>query len=208
MKLFSSLLVLALAVPATGSAQTIDAGTDLTGYTRFIVYPHLQKALESMQRGDRNGALTEFERARSLAPTNATVALHLASAYQRFGELPRAESLLRAQIALTPADARLPRALTALQAAMAPRAAAAASVACSDNGGPRCNDRPAQPDRPANTASSAAPVTTTARPVAPRREKAQQVVPVAPAPAAPVERSDDTPQFSAAFTVALQRRDF
>ena len=206
MKLFSGLLVLTLATPAIGSAQTIDAATDLTGYTRFIVYPHLQQGLESMQRGDRDGALSEFERARSLAPANATVALHLATAYQRFGELSRAESLLRAQILLTPTDARLRPALNALQAVMVARATPAAVSACSD--AQRCKDVAPPAPRPANTTSSEAPVTTSAKRAAPRREKAQPLVPSAPAPAEPVEPSGDTPQFGAAFTVALQRHDF
>ena len=114
MKLFSTLLALMLAVPAVTSAQTIDPATDLTGYTRFLVYPHLEQGLESMRQGDRTRALSELERAHSLAPSNATVALHLATAYQTFGELRRAESLLREQIKLTPGDARLLAALTGL----------------------------------------------------------------------------------------------
>src|SRR5262249_50228446 len=144
MKRSSTLLVLALAVPAIGSAQTIDVAKDLTGYTRFIVYPHLQQGWESMQRGDRNGALAEFERARSLAPTNATVALHLATAYQTFGELRQAESLLRAQLMLTPRDARLLAALTAVQTAMVmtPAAAPAAAGSCIDNVALPCHDVP------------------------------------------------------------------
>jgi len=208
MKLLSTLLVLALAAPAIGSAQTNDAASDLTGYTRFIVYPHLQQGWESMQRGDHHAALTEFERARSLAPANATVALHLATAYQRVGKLSQAESLLRAQIKLTPGDARLPQALTALQGAMVARNAPPAVSGCSDNVGPRCNEMPPSSDRPANTTSSAAAVTTAPKLAVPHQPKAQRKAPVPPAPAVPVERSGDTPQFGAAFMVALQRHDF
>src|SRR4051812_13465428 len=107
MKVFSILAALVLVVPAIGSAQTPAAMDDLTGYTRFVVYPHLQQAWGALERGDRTRALSEFERARSLAPDSASVALQLASAYQRFGDLGKAESLLRAQITLTPGDARL-----------------------------------------------------------------------------------------------------
>src|SRR5262249_53425256 len=155
-----TLLVLALAVPAIGSAQTIGAASDLTGYTRFVVYPHLQQGWESLQRGDRDSALAEFERARKLAPTNATGALHLATAYQKFGELGRAEALLRAQIRLTPGDARLLAALTAVQAAMAPAAVPAAANACIDNVDPRCNDVPPSSDRRATKASADASTNT------------------------------------------------
>ena len=94
MKLLA-LVLSALVVPAIASAQAIDLGPDVSGYTRFVVYPHLQKGLESIERGDRERAFTELERARSLAPDNAVIALHLAAAYRKFGETARAESLLR-----------------------------------------------------------------------------------------------------------------
>lgn len=208
MKLFSTLLALTLVAPAIGSAQTIDATDDLTGYARFIVYPHLQQGWESMQRGDRSGALVEFERARSLAPTSATVALDLATAYQRFGELRRAESVLSAQIRLTPGDARLPAALTALRTKMVPYAAPAAASACIDDVGLRCNDVPPSSDRRASTASTVSFTNTiSAKPAAPRRAKAQHTDPVAPPPAS-VERPADTPQFAADFMLALQGHDF
>src|SRR5262249_22914637 len=178
MKRSSTLLVLALAVPAIGSAQTIDVAKDLTGYTRFIVYPHLQQAWESMQRGDRNGALAEFQRARSLAPTNATVALYVATAYQRFGELRQAESLLRAQIKITPGDARLLAALTAVQAMTAPPATPSAAGACIDSVGRHCNDVRSESGHGAPATSSAVATTSatgtvSAKPAAPRRQKAQ-----------------------------------
>jgi bacteriophage N4 adsorption protein A len=208
MKLFSTLLALALAVPAIGSAQTIDAPDDLTGYARFIVYPHLQQGWESMQRGDRDGALAEFERARSLAPTSATVALHLATAYQRFGELRLAESVLSAQIRLTPGDPRLPAALTAVRAMLVPPATPAAASGCMDDVGTRCNDVPPSSDRRATTASPMVSFTHTipAKPAAPRRAKAQHTDSVPPP--APVERPGDGPQFAADFMLALQGHDF
>jgi bacteriophage N4 adsorption protein A len=114
MKLFSTLLALVLAVPTVASAQAIDLGGDVTGYTRFLVYPHLQKGLEAMRRGDHVRALAELEQARRLAPVNGPVALQLAAAYRMFGQPERAESLLREQIAQTPGDARLRTALADL----------------------------------------------------------------------------------------------
>jgi len=210
MKHLSTLLALALVVPAIGSAQTLDAANDLTGYTRFIVYPHLQQGLESMQRGDRNGALAEFERARSLAPTNATVALHLATAYQTFGELRQAESLLRAQLTLTPGDARLLAALTAVRAAMEPAAAPASASACIDTGDLRCTDAQRSSSRRTNTAASAVSATNTVtpQPSAPRRAKAQQTDSLPPLPLEPVEHQGATSQFGKAFMVSLQQHDF
>ena len=115
MKLSSGLLALLFLIPVNASAQTTELAADLTGYTRYLVYPHLQKGWESMQRGDRDRALAELERARSLAPDSDAVALHLAAAYKKFGETARAESLLREQLTRTPGDERLRAALTDLR---------------------------------------------------------------------------------------------
>ena len=117
MKLVSLLLALVLAAPVAASAQQFDLGNDIDGYRRFLIYPHLQKGWESMQRGDRDRALAEFERARSVAPENAGVALQLADAYRRFGLIARAESVLREQLKRTPDDTRLHSALVDLLAA-------------------------------------------------------------------------------------------
>src|SRR6188474_263456 len=133
MKIFSILIALMLTTPAIGSAQTPDAADDLTGYTRFVVYPHLQQARDAMARGERDRALIELERARSLAPNSASVALQLASAYQKFGQLSQAESLLRAQTTLTPRDARLLPALKVVQKLIAERSAPAATSRCRNN---------------------------------------------------------------------------
>jgi len=107
-----ALSALALGLPAlTASAQTLDLGSDETGYRRFLLYPHLDKAFEAMSRGNRSLALSEFEWARTLAPDNPVVAMHLAQAYRHFNELARAESVLREQLMRNPGDARLTRAL-------------------------------------------------------------------------------------------------
>jgi adsorption protein A len=117
MKVVSLLLALALGAPFAVSAQQFDLGDDIDGHRRFLIYPHLQKGWESMQRGDRDRALAELERARSLAPESAAVALQLAEGYRRFGLTARAESLLRGQLTRTPSDARLRSALIDLLAA-------------------------------------------------------------------------------------------
>ena len=120
MKTISAVLAVLIAIPSLASAQQFDLGNDLSGYRRFLVYPHLQQGWESMQRGERDRALAEFEQARRLAPENAAVALHLAAAYRKFGEAGRAESILRAQLKQTPDDARLSSALADLRPAARP----------------------------------------------------------------------------------------
>ena len=80
MKLLSILLLSSLATVTTASAQVVDLGSDTSGYTRFLVYPHLHKASEAMQRGDATRALAELEQALRLAPGNPVVALQLAAA--------------------------------------------------------------------------------------------------------------------------------
>src|SRR5215204_996266 len=210
MKLFSTLLALTLTMPVIASAQTIEAADDLTGYTRFLVYPHLQHGWESMRRGDRGSALAELERARSLAPNNATVALHLATAYQTFGELRRAESLLRAQITLTPRDPRLPAALSALQTIMRPSATPPVATTCIAREGVPCSEVRTSSDQRAAAASSAVASTSARAATAggSRRDRDKNSEPLPPPPAVQLDDSGDTPPFAAEFTVALQAGDF
>lgn len=106
--------VLLLLVSAPAFAQGGLTDTDLTGYTRFLVYPHVQKGLDAIDRRDRTRALDELERAHALAPESATVALHLAEAYRVFGEPARAARILREQLARAPRRADLEAALAAL----------------------------------------------------------------------------------------------
>jgi bacteriophage N4 adsorption protein A len=209
MKLFSMLL-LALAVSSTASAQPIDSANDLTGYTRFVVYPHLQQGWESMQRGDRTRALAELERARHLAPEVATVALHLAQAYQKFGDVERAESLLREQIKLTPGDARLLPALMAVRAGMPTPAAPATASACIDRVGVSCEEVPPATDRRASgrsTRASSSAGHSALAPVASRPQPAHDPGSVPPSPAR-VPQFADTAQLGADFTLALQAHQF
>lgn len=116
MRLTPWIMALLLTAPAVASAQQFDLGNDVDSYRRFLIYPHLQKGWESMQRGERDSALAEFERARDLAPANAAVALQLAEAYSHFGDDRRAEAVLRQQLARTPDSLRVQVALTALLA--------------------------------------------------------------------------------------------
>jgi Flp pilus assembly protein TadD len=112
MKLNPIMLALSLTLTALPSeAQTIELGSDASGYRRFLLYPHLQKGFEAMGQGNRNRALTEFEQARVIAPNNALVATYLAEAYRYFGERARAEALLREQMKRNPGNLRLGKAL-------------------------------------------------------------------------------------------------
>jgi bacteriophage N4 adsorption protein A len=121
MKLNPIMLALSLALTSLAAgAQTIDLGSDATGYKRFLLYPHLEKGFEAMKQGNRNRALTEFEQARTIAPNNAVVATYLAEAYRHFGERDRAEALLREQLKRNPADVQLGKALSDLRAKVAP----------------------------------------------------------------------------------------
>jgi len=213
MRLIPAVLALMLALPPLASAQDFDLGRDLTAYRRFLIYPHLQKGWESMQRGERDRALTEFEQARRLAPENASVALHLAAAYRKFGETSRAESVLREQLKRTPDDARLRAALTDLRAT-APRAA---SLSTESSGGPPARSGREAPTstmqprggapRPSSEAESASvaagtPATVSRRQRAGRTDRVQQHSPSAVAqPAA-------SPHLNAGLSVASQTARF
>ena len=109
-------VVLLLAVGAPATAQQFDLGVEVDGYRRFLIYPHLQKGHESLQRGDHRRAIAEFERARELAPENAVVAVYLADAYAAGGDRVRADALLTRQLTRTPNDHRLTDALRKLRA--------------------------------------------------------------------------------------------
>ncbi|MFA9441071.1 tetratricopeptide repeat protein [Uliginosibacterium sp. sgz301328] len=116
---------------AASSADTdrFDLGADVTPYRRFLIYPHVEKAQAALRRGDTAQAVREFERARQLAPQNATIALQLAEAYRANGTPERARGLLEAQRSYTPQDARIDAALSAFgQSVSAPSAATSAST--------------------------------------------------------------------------------
>ena len=126
MKLNPIMLAISLALTALAvDAQTIELGSDGTGYKRFLLYPHLQKGFEAMEQGNRNRALTEFEQARSIAPNSAVVATYLANAYRHFGERDRAEALLKEQLKRNPGNVQLGKALSDLRTKPAPELALA-----------------------------------------------------------------------------------
>jgi adsorption protein A len=195
MRAATTLLVAALAAPAIASAQAIDLGPDVSGYTRFVVYPHLQKGWESVRRGDRDRAYQELERARSLAPDNATVALQLAAAYRTFGEASRARLLLRDQLKRTPSDARVKRTLDELEADARPAASAIPPSAPGSQ----------FPPVAATTARSSAPSPPRQSPMRPR---ARSGAPSSGFGRAPAPAVDARVEARTRFTAALGDRRF
>jgi bacteriophage N4 adsorption protein A len=206
MKTIAAVLAVLIALPSLASAQQFDLGNDLSGYRRFLVYPHLQQGWESMQRGERDRALAEFEQARRLAPENAAVALHLAAAYRKFGEPGRAESILRAQLKQTPDDARLSSALADLRPAAAQRPAVTPqppAVVTPDPSSPTPQPRWGGTVETKDAVSATrAPAAASRREHAPHPERVQQQPSIAVTPA------DGATDLRAALTAALQTHRF
>jgi bacteriophage N4 adsorption protein A len=164
------------AADAADGPDQFDLGGDVSGYRRFLIYPHLQKGVESLRRGDHTRALAEFERARELAPENAVVALHLADAYRRFGDIARAETVLRKQLEQTPADERVREALNRLHPATTDAPQSAAVSAC-DNPGCKGSTAAIAPAMAASTAATVSPAAATAAKPASTSSRRQQPVP-------------------------------
>lgn len=118
-------------VAAADAAQEADFGSDLDGYRRFLVYPHVQKGLDAQRRGDLERAIAELRQAHQLAPESHVVALHLARAYVAAGRRAQADSVVRAQLARAPGHEGLTRFLDQLQ-----RSAAATERAVAARGQP------------------------------------------------------------------------
>ena len=114
-----ALTLLLVAGPVLG--QPIDLGPGVSGYTRFLVYPHLQKGFDALRDADQARAYDEFRQALRLAPDSAVIAGYLVEAYRQFGDTDKARQLLRQQIAKHPGDAALRRALANLEAVATPR---------------------------------------------------------------------------------------
>ena len=112
-------IMLALSLALVGNsvdAQTVDSSVEESGLKKFLIYPHLQKGFEALERGNKNRAITEFEQARTLAPNNIAVTTYLAEAYRRFGERGRAEALLTEQLSRNQGNVQLGKALHDLRA--------------------------------------------------------------------------------------------
>lgn len=121
MKLHRTVLAMSLALATLGAqAQPADLGYDASEFKRFLLYPHLQKGFEAMEKGNRARALSEFEQARSIAPNSPAIAGYLAEAYRRFGERARAESVLSEQLSRNQGDVQLTKALRDLRAETLP----------------------------------------------------------------------------------------
>lgn len=108
------IVVMLLGPVCVAADAGFDLGPGVTDYQRFVAYPHLERALAAQARNDRETAIKHLERVRELLPQSPGSALHLAEAYRQFGEPARAEALLRAQLAITPGDAKVASALAAV----------------------------------------------------------------------------------------------
>ena len=129
-----ALTLLLVAGPVLG--QAIDLGPGVSGYTRFLVYPHLQKGFDALRDADRARAYDEFRQALRLAPDSAVIAGYLAEAYRQFGDTDKARQLLQQQIAKHPGDAALRRTLASLEPVAAPRTAEPQTQASARRGVP------------------------------------------------------------------------
>ncbi len=107
-----ALTLLLAALPALG--QPVDLGPGVSGYTRFLVYPHLQKGFQALREAQQTLAYEEFEQALKLAPDSAVIAGYLVEAYRHFGDHDKARQLLQRQLARHPDDPRLRQALASL----------------------------------------------------------------------------------------------
>ena len=185
-------LTLLLAAAAV-HAQSVDLGPDVSSYTRFLVYPHLQKGFEAIQSGDRARAYQEFGQALKLAPQSSVIVGYLADAYLRFGEPEKARRLLREQLAAHPKDPDLRAALAALTPpapAPAPRvrrstAVAAASAAPKPAAEAAASERPAVPSMPEVATKPAEQVAKVQPASKPKVSPPASAAPVVAAPRAP-----------------------
>jgi adsorption protein A len=103
-----------IAPAAFAQTAAIDLGPGVSTLLRYRVYPHLQRGLAAVARGDEKTAITELEHARRLAPDNPAVAVYLVDAYRAFGRIEQARALLQDQLRKTPRETRLRDALSAL----------------------------------------------------------------------------------------------
>lgn len=95
---------LALAHFAAVAKDSDNVDENSTAYERFRVYPHLQSGLAAQEKGNQGEALKQFRRARELAPKSPVVALHLARAYEHYGQYGAALHVVRQQLEITPND--------------------------------------------------------------------------------------------------------
>jgi bacteriophage N4 adsorption protein A len=129
MKLYPILLTFSFALTNASAtdAQNLDLSSEVGTLKKFLIYPHLQKGFDSMERGHRDRAISEFEQAHSLAPNSVTITTYLAEAYRRFGQRNRAESLLAEQLTRNSGSAQLKKNLADLRAEMAQKVTSNAS---------------------------------------------------------------------------------
>lgn len=98
-------------VPTDPPAKVQAPADDLSAYQRFVIYPRLERGLDEQRRGRHEAAVSQFERARQLAPQSVLTALYLAYAYRQAGDREAARRVLEDQQQHSPADRALAAAL-------------------------------------------------------------------------------------------------
>jgi adsorption protein A len=135
-------LCIALAMhPVAARAAASQPESDLGAFARFRINPHLDRGFAAMRVGDEHTAISEFQRARALAPRDAQVALYLAEAYRRFGHPREADAVIAEQRRYTPDDPRLQSPVHRATAAGLATAQPAAADDCRRVRTPACRAR-------------------------------------------------------------------
>lgn len=108
MKLLALFFILLFSISAYAQdASKIDLGPGINSYQKFLVYPHIQKGLSDLDRGNADRAIEEFLRARKIAPKNPGTALYLANAYISVGNYSSAKEVLKGQLQITPRNQQI-----------------------------------------------------------------------------------------------------
>ena len=71
-------------------------------FQRFLIYPHIEKGLSSIQAGNYQRAIEEFKQVRSWAPKSPQTAIYLANAFSLNDQFDEAKKVLEDQLQFTP----------------------------------------------------------------------------------------------------------
>jgi adsorption protein A len=103
MKVFTVFFVLLFSVSSYAQPSgNIDLGPGVSSYQKFLAYPHIEKGLSALDRGDNVRAIEELLQARKIAPKSPATALYLANAYDKEGKYHLAKDVLEQQLVITP----------------------------------------------------------------------------------------------------------
>ena len=89
---------------SSGSVYADVEYRNVNTFQRFLVYPHIEKGLSSIQAGNYQRAIEEFKQVRSWAPKSPQTAIYLANAFSLNGQFDEAKKVLEDQLQYTPDD--------------------------------------------------------------------------------------------------------